>query len=60
MLFLIETNELLARSDTGVRLMREPVHNAEILPKADISLLIFLVLERSYVSFSNNSSPTLS
>lgn len=38
----------------------ETIYNAKILFKADISLVIFLVLKRSYVAFSNNLSLILS
>lgn len=59
--FLIETirqalgKKILywCRNNVGI----ETICNAKILFKVDTSRLIFLILKRSYVSFSDNSSP---
>lgn len=64
MYFLIETiKEALGKKNwywcqNNVRI--ETIYNVKILFKADVSLLIFLILKRSYVSFSDNSSLVLS
>lgn len=64
MYFLIETikqaldEKILYWCQNNVK--TETIYNAKILFKEDTSLLIFLILRRSYVSSGNNSSLFLS
>lgn len=63
MYFLIETikqaldEKILYWCQNNVK--TETIYNAKILFKEDTSLLIFLILRRSYVSSGNNSSLSL-